>query len=83
MRYDRGMSERQPWEPNLFPPGEEPDWLVGYEMTENGWRALDAAAEEALLREAEAELDRGEVCPHDEVMAELRARLEARLASAK
>lgn len=72
------MTERQPWEPNLFPPGEEPDWVVGYEMTADGWRPIDAARDEEILREAEAEFERGELYAHEDVMAELRAMLDKR-----
>ncbi len=73
------MTSRELWEPDIFPPAEEPEWVAGYEMTASGWKAMDAAREEDALREAEESIDRDGGIPHEQVMAGLRAMHEALL----
>ncbi len=72
------MGNREPWAPDCFPPGVEPDWVVGYEMTEDGWKPMDADREAAFIQEGIDSLERDGGIPHDQVMAELRAHIAAK-----
>jgi hypothetical protein len=78
MGYRSAMTQRLPGSPNSFPPGEEPEWVVGYEMTAAGWKPMDAQREAAFLQEGIASLENEGGIPHEQVMAELRALLEAK-----
>lgn len=72
------MTQRHPGSPDCFPPGEEPGWVVGYEMTAAGWKPMDAAREAAFLQEGIDSLENEGGIPHEQVMAQLRAMLEAK-----
>ncbi len=78
MGYRFAMMQRLPGSPDCFPPGEEPDGLVGYEMTEAGWKPMDAEREAAFIQEGIDSLENEGGIPHEQVMAELRAMLEAK-----
>ncbi len=63
--------------PQMFRDGTEPDWVVGYEMTAEGWKPMDAARDAELVAEADAEIANGHGIDHETVMAELHANIAA------
>jgi hypothetical protein len=72
------MTHRLPGSPDCFPPGEEPEWVVGYEMTAAGWKPMDAAREAAFLQEGIDSIENEGGIPHEQAMAQLRAMVEAK-----